>query len=173
MSTMTDQEAQVTEIPPAIVRDIAQARPEPGGFRERFPEEQPELDEFIEDVLEAEGEVAVEFCRRLAAALWAMYDEAFDEPLSSVSRARLEVFFPIARRIVGSFEAHHPNEPFDPEWLIEMPRGAQPHVIGFLIGALRAARFDIEAQAIFEITIVLLAVAGGLEETAITPTRTT
>ena len=52
------------------------------------------------------------------------------------------------------------------EWLIDLPRGPQPHVMGFLIGALRAARFRLTGVEILQAVCALLTVAGALEGAA-------
>lgn len=165
MST-TNQPVGAPQISPQVVRDVAQSAAGPGDFRERFSVEQPALDELIEEQLEPEGEVTIALARRLAAALWAMYVKTVDTPLAPLSEQKLGPFLPVARSLLDKVTAQHPGEDFDPEWLVELPRGAQPHLLGFLIGALRAARLNLPRESIHEAAVVLFAVAGALEGAA-------
>ncbi len=164
MSASTPQDHQAPEIPPKIVRDIAQARPEAGDFRERFAVDQPEVTEFITDQLGEE--VAAEFAHRVAAALWAMYLAALDRPLQRIYEDQLSFFVPIVRELLETVTQAHPGEDFDAEWLAALPKGSQPHLMGFLIGALRASRFRMSGLEILEAATVLFAVAGALESAA-------
>jgi hypothetical protein len=157
---------QFPQISPTTVREIAQARPVAGDFREQFPQRQPQMAAFLEEQLGEEKEVAVEFGGRLAAALWTIYERTAQQPLPPVSSELLERFLPAARGLLDRVGTSRGDEPFDPEWLAELPRGNQPHVMGFVIGALRAARLRIDGADIKETAIILLAMAGALETTA-------
>lgn len=167
MAATREHETGAAEIPPRIVREIAQSRPEEGDFRERFRVEQPDVVELIADQLgvddDDEETLAAEFAHRVAAALWAMYVRAFDRPLPQLQREQILTFVPIARELLGSLTRTHADEIFDAERLAELPRGAQPHVMGFLIGALRASRLRMTGTEIFDTAALLFAIAGALE----------
>ena len=163
MTTPRDDGGQAPVIPPSIVRTIAQSRPEDGDFRERFAAEQPEVVDLIAEELGGEEALAAEFAQRVAAALWAMYSEAFGEKIPPLDRDRVVAFVPIARELLGTLTADHQDEVFDAERLTRLPRGAQPHVMGFLIGALRASRLRMTGPEIFDAAAVLFAIAGALE----------
>lgn len=162
------------EIPPSVVREIAQSRPEAGDHRSRFREEQPWLSATLYDRLGGEGELAAELAHSLGAALWAMYDRGLEaqgfDRLEVIEAARLDTFLPIARELLERLGRGRPGDSekrFDPEWLADLPRGAQPHVMGFLIGALRAARLRLPPEEILEAAAILFALAGALESAAL------
>lgn len=169
MTATRDHEVSVLEIPPSIVREIAQSRPEDGDFRERFRVEQPDVVELIAEQLGVEDDdeetIAAEFAHRVAAALWAMYVRAIDAGLPRLQREQVQTFVPIARELLGRLTHAHEDEVFDAERLAELPRGAQPHVMGFLIGALRASRLRMTGAEIFDTAALLFAIAGALEST--------
>lgn len=154
------------EIPPQIVRDVAGADPTLGDYRSRFPEAQPELDETISELLEESDELAARFAQGLTAALWAMYSEHLGQELPLIEQESIGRFLPVSRKLLEGLFANRDDEEFDPEWLADLPKGAQPHVMGFLIGALRAARFNLEKESIFETAVLLFAIAGALEGAA-------
>lgn len=152
-------------IPPLIVREIAQSVPKPGDFREQFLNEQSEACEFIDDQL-GESEISCEFAHRIAAALWAMYVRTTGESLPLLEQKHMYTLKPIASSLLEKLNQAHPNETFDAEWLIELPKGDQPHIMGFLVGALRAARFRLSGEEIFETAATLFALVGALESAA-------
>jgi hypothetical protein len=164
------------EIPPGVVRAIARSRPEDGDHRARFRDEQPWLSSTLYDRLGGEGELGAELGHSLGAALWAMYDQALEswgfDRLEAIEASRLDTFLPIARELLSrlgrerSAEGATGEPSFDPEWLADLPRGAQPHVMGFLIGALRAARLRLTPEEIVEAAAILFALAGALESAA-------
>jgi hypothetical protein len=159
----------VQQIPASVVRQIAQSPPEPGDFRERFPLEQEDLDTYVTIRLDELDPVAAEFAGRVAAALWAIYERAGNVQLPKLDSKQVEALEPVARKLLDELarrKDESQTQTFDPEWLIELRFGPQPHVMGFLIGALRASRLGFDGQVIFEVAVVLLAVAGVLEAAA-------
>ena len=164
MTSPEDLPPEPAEIPAAVVRGVAQQAPRPGDFRARFPHEQPAMARHLDRALAASSEVAREFAERLAAGLWAIYERALDAESLQVRDRDIEAVEIAARRLVGSLRARHPAEPFDPEWLVELPREPQPHVVGFLVGALRASRLRLTGDEVFETAVALLALAGALEQ---------
>jgi hypothetical protein len=169
----TDQEtqAQAPEISPQIVRDIAQSRAIGDDFRERFPDAQPEISSFIEEQLEDSSPTGIAFVQGVAAALWAMYELHLDDDVPFITEESLGKFYPVAQQLLDGLLARHHDmgdegEEFDAEWLAELPRGAQPHVMGFLLGALRAARFNLSGDEIYRAAALLFSVAGSLEGAA-------
>jgi hypothetical protein len=160
--------AQVLEIPASVVRSVVQERPGGGDFRSRFPGEQPAVARYVAEALRGEREVVVEFAGRLAAGLWAIYERATGGSLPAVGRDGLGAVEPAARDLVERLHSRHGNGLFDPEWLVELPREPQPHVMGFLIGALRAARLRLDGAEVLRVSAVVLAVAGALEAVSCT-----
>lgn len=160
----------VQEIPAVIVREVAQSRPEPGDFRERFPRDQADVATHIEARLDELDEAAAEFAVRLAAALWAIYERALGgREVPRLDSRQVEALEPVARELLDDLarsQSGSDREEFDAEWLTELRRGPQPHVVGFLVGALRASRLRFSGEVIFEVAVVLLAVAGVLEAAA-------
>jgi len=161
--TEEEQVAQVVEISAAVVRAVAQLPPSPGDFRTRFPQRQPAAARFVAEQLSDQGDVAVEFSERLAAGVWAIYERAVGAELPVLRREALEALEPAARLLVQGVKERHGDEPFDPEWLVELPREPQPHVMGFIIGALRASRLRLDGTQVLAIAGAVLALAGALE----------
>ncbi len=159
----------IQEIPASIVRQVAQSPPEPGDFRERFPREQKDLAMYVSIRLDELDAAAADFAVRLAAALWEIYQRAGDRRLPALDSKQVEALEPVARELLDDLarsRAESPGQEFDPEWLMHLRRGPQPHVMGFLIGALRASRLGLDGDVIYEVAVVLLAVAGVLEAAA-------
>jgi hypothetical protein len=160
----------VTEIPAAIVREVAQSRPEAGDFRDLFPRQQADVAEHIETRLEHLDPAAAELAVRLAAALWAIYRRALaGVEIPVLDSRQVGALEPVARELLDDLarrQAPVEGAAFDPEWLVGLRRGPQPHVVGFLVGALRASRLRFPGEVIFEVAVVLLAVAGTLEAAA-------
>jgi hypothetical protein len=159
-------EQRSAEISPQVVRDVAGAKSKIGDFRSRFSQAQPELDQAIEELLDDGSDLGVSFARGLSSALWAMYCEHLGREIPMIEQGSLQRFLPVARQLLERLYADHEGEDFDPEWLAELPRGAQPHLMGFLLGALRAARFNLSSEVIFETAVLLFAIAGALEGAA-------
>lgn len=155
--------AGVLEIPASVVRAVAQLPPSPGDFRSRFPQRQPAAARYVAERLSDRGEVAVEFAGRVAAGLWAIYERALGAELPVLRRETIEAIEAPARSLVEKLRVGRGGAPFDPEWLVELPREPQPHVMGFLVGALRASRLRLEGDQVLEVAVVLLALAGALE----------
>jgi len=161
---------QIEVIPASVVREIAQSIPKPGDFRERFPTDQPDLAEYLEMRLDELDDVAAEFAGRVGAALCAIYERASAQRTFPILDSKqVEALEPVSRELLDDLakkRASSPGEEFDAEWLIELRQGPQPHVMGFLIGALRASRLRFGGEVIYEVAVVLLAVAGVLEAAA-------
>jgi hypothetical protein len=158
------------EIPPNVVREVARARPEAGDVRERFRREQPWLSAAVVERMGGRGELAAELAHSLGAALWSMYDRSLEAlrgtHLEVIEAGRVETFLPVASELLARLGEGRPGEEFDAEWLAELPRGAQPHLMGFLIGALRAARLRLSGAEILGAATALFALAGALEAAA-------
>lgn len=161
---------QIQVIPASVVREIAQSIPSEGDFRERFPREQADLAMYLELRLEDLDDVAAEFAGRIGAALCAIYERAnSNTSLPPLDSKQVEALEPVARELLDDLakkSASSPHEEFDAEWLIELRQGPQPHVMGFLLGALRASRLRFSGEVIYEVAVVMLAVAGVLEAAA-------
>jgi len=161
---------QVREIPASIVREIAQAQPSKRDFRQQFPLQQEDLATYVRSRLEDLDSGAAEFAGRMAAALWAMYERAAPGPkLPQLDSREVGALEPVARQLLDDLargQAEVAGQEFDPEWLIQLRQGPQPHVMGFLIGALRALRLGLSGDVIYEVAVVLLALSGVLEAAA-------
>jgi len=158
---------KVERIPASIVRAVAQLPPQDGDFRQIFPEKQPHVAAHLVSKLEAHGEVATEISERVAAALWEIYERALNDDLPLVSTETLEGIRPAAGELISHFVKQKGGlEQFDAEWLIDLPRGPQPNVMGFVIGALRATRLRLTGEQILAAAVVLVTISGAFEAAA-------